>query len=334
MMFFDCMDSNAVPGKTYNMEVIKCEEGERIDKYIASKINGQTRSQIQFLITNANVFVNNEIETDCPKKVKYGDKISLSIITKPTTLEPYPLDLGIAYEDEDLMVINKPSGLTVHPGVNAQNNTLANALVAYCKNLSSVGGEVRPGIVHRLDKDTSGLILIAKNNETHAYLSEQITKKKVKRKYLALTYGIPNPVIGQINTNVAPSKRDPTKMQVVTDAAGKIAITDYRVLKVFENGLFSLVECKLQTGRTHQIRLHMKYKNTPIVGDQKYAAYYNFNAKTVSSKIIEKIELLNRQALHAYQIAFIHPKTQQYMEFQIHMDEKLQKLIDLLKVDI
>ena len=327
------MNSSVVCGKSYNIEVMQGEEGERIDKYITSKIDGQTRSQVKFLILNSKVLVNNCVERDCAKKVKCGDKITFTIVSKPTTLEPYPLNLDVIYKDDDLMVVNKPAGLAVHPGTNTQNTTLANALVMYCKDLSSIAGEARPGIVHRLDKDTSGLILIAKNNEAHSYLSDQIIKRKVKRKYWALTYGVPNPVIGKIITNVAPDKKDPTKMQVVSSTTGKIAITYYRVIKVFENSMFSLVECKLQTGRTHQIRVHMKHKNAPIVGDQKYAIYYNLNAKTVSSKIIEAIKGLNRQALHAYQIAFIHPKTQQFMEFQIPMDEKIQKLIDLLTVD-
>ena len=310
---------------------MKGEEGERIDKYITSKINTQTRSQIQHLILNSKVFVNNNIERNCTRKTRYGDKITLNITSTPSTLKPYYLDLDIVYEDNDLVVINKPPGLTIHPGTNTQNNTLANALIAYCKDLSSIAGKVRPGIVHRLDKDTSGLMLVAKNNETHAYLSDQIAQKKVERNYLALTYGVPNPVIGTITTNIAPDRKDLTKMRVVNNTMGKVAITNYRVLKVFENGMFSLVECKLQTGRTHQIRVQMKYKNSPIIGDQKYSTYYNFNTKIVSHKIIEAISLLNRQALHAYQITFIHPKTQQILKFQIPMEEKIQKLMNLFR---
>ena len=317
----------------YNFEVLEGEGGERLDKYITSKIVERTRSQIQFLILNSKVVVNDNIEKNCGKKVRSGDKIVLAIVAKQNTLEPYHLKLDIVYEDDELLVIHKPSGLTVHPGTNTDNNTLANALVAYCKNLSSASGDTRPGIVHRLDKDTSGLMLVAKNNETHLYLCGQIMERKVKRRYLALTYGVPNPVIGQIVTNLAPSKNDPTKMQVVSSAAGKIAITNYRVLKVFENRMFSLVECELETGRTHQIRVHMKYKNNPIVGDQKYSVYYNYNVEVVSHSVVDEIKLLGRQALHAYQIAFTHPKTQKPMEFQIPMDAKIQRLIDLLRED-
>ena len=229
------------------------------------------------------------------------------------------------------MVINKPSNITVHPGSNTKNKTLANALVAYSNNLSSASGENRPGIVHRLDKNTSGLMLVAKNNETHIYLCGQILERKVKRKYLALTYGVPNPVIGRIITNIAPSKKDPTKMQVVKDEDAKIAITNYRVINIYENNMFSLVECELETGRTHQIRVHMKYKNTPISGDQKYALYYNFNPEFVSKELSNKVKELNRQALHAYKISFTHPKSLKPMEFEIPMDNSIQDILDLLK---
>ncbi len=317
----------------YTFEIIKGEEGERLDKYITSKIEKQTRSQIQFLILNSKVTINNDIERNCGKKIKIGDKISLSIIKQPTTIEPYNFKLNIIYEDEDLIVINKPSDLTVHPGSNTKNKTLANALVAYSNNLSSASGENRPGIVHRLDKYTSGLMLVAKNNETHLYLCGQILERKVKRKYLTLIYGVPNPIIGRIITNIAPNKKDPTKMQVVKDDDAKIAITNYRVINSYENRMFSLVECELETGRTHQIRVHMKYKNTPVVGDQKYSLYYNFNPEFVSKELNNKIKKLNRQALHAYKIAFVHPRSFKPMEFEIPMDNSIQEIINLLKID-
>ncbi|WPX96523.1 RluA family pseudouridine synthase [Candidatus Bandiella euplotis] len=320
-------------GEIYSFEVKEGEGGERIDKYITSQLGGRTRSQIQFLILNSSVYLNNNVEKNCGKKIKCGDRINLTIHSKPTTLKPYHINLDVVYEDEDLLVINKPAGLTVHPGANTQNDTLANALIAQFENLSSASGETRPGIVHRLDKNTSGLMLVAKNNETHLYLCGQIMERKVKRKYLALTYGVPNPVMGQIATNIAPCKKDPTKMRVVGGAVGKIAVTNYRVLKVFENRMFSLVECELETGRTHQIRVHMKYKNNPIVGDQKYAIYYNFNVGIVSSQVVEEIRLLGRQALHAHQLMFYHPKTQKPMIFEIPIDRKIKSLIDLLQVD-
>lgn len=317
----------------HTFEILKGEEGERLDKYITSKIEGQTRSQIQFLILNSKISINNDIERNCGKRLRIGDKILLSIIKKRTTIEPYDFKLNIVYEDEDLMVINKPSNLTVHPGSNTQNKTLANALVAYSNNLSSASGENRPGIVHRLDKDTSGLMLAAKNNEAHLYLCGQMLERKIKRKYLALVYGVPNPVIGRIITNIAPSKKDPTKMQVVRDEDAKTAITNYRVINIYENNMFSLVECELETGRTHQIRVHMKYKNTPIVGDQKYALYYNFNPDFVSKELSNKVKELNRQALHSYKISFTHPQSLRPLEFEIPMDSSIQEIIDLLKVD-
>ena len=176
-------------------------------------------------------------------------------------------------------------------------------------------------------------MLVAKNNETHLYLCGQILERKVKRKYLTLTYGVPNPIIGRIITNIAPNKKDPTKMQVVKDDDAKIAITNYRVINSYENRMFSLVECELETGRTHQIRVHMKYKNTPVVGDQKYSLYYNFNPEFVSKELSNKIKKLNRQALHAYKIAFVHPRSLKPMEFEIPMDNSIQEIINLLKID-
>ena len=317
----------------YDFEVISGEQGERLDKFITSKISEQTRSQVQFLILNSGVTLNNIIEKNCGKKLKIGDLISIFIITKQTSIEPYNLKLDIVYEDEDLMVINKPANLTVHPGTNTDNQTLANALVSYCKTLSSASGDDRPGIVHRLDKDTSGLMLIAKNNDTHLYLCGQIMERKVKRIYLAITYGVPNPIIGRIITNLAPCKKNPTKMRVVADETGKIAITNYRVIHVYENRMFSLVECELETGRTHQIRVHMKYKNTPIVGDKKYSLYYNFNPEFVSKELVDKIRSFDRQALHAYKISFTHPKSLKPLEFEIPIDSGMKEILNLLKVD-
>ena len=317
----------------YDFEVVEGEEKERLDKYITSKIGEQTRSQIQFLILNSGVRLNNSIERNCGKNIKIGDSISISIIKKESSIEPYDLKLNVVYEDEDLMVINKPPNLTVHPGTNTNNQTLANALVSYSKNLSSASGEDRPGIVHRLDKDTSGLMLVAKNNDTHLYLCGQIMERKVKRKYLAITYGVPNPIIGRIITNIAPCKKDHTKMRVVSDETGKIAITNYRVMNIYENRMFSLVECELETGRTHQIRVHMKYKNTPIVGDKKYALYYNFNPEFVSKELVTKIKRFSRQALHAYKISFTHPKSLKPLEFEIPIDIGMQGILNLLKTD-
>ena len=327
------MKLNKSNESTYMLKVKERDHGKRVDKYITSQIMEKTRSQIQLLIINVGVFINNNIEKNCSRKVKTGDVILISIINKKNTLEPYNLKLDIVFEDAYLMVINKPSNLTVHPGSNTTNKTLANALIDYSKNLSSVNCHNRPGIVHRLDRDTSGLMLVAKNNETHFYLCAQIMARKVKRKYLALTYGVPNPVIGQIVTNLAACKKNHTKIQVGNDGSGKIAITNYRVINAYANRMFSLVECELETGRTHQIRVHMKYKSTPIVGDQKYSSYYNFNPDCISQKLFVSINELSRQALHAYKISFFHPKSFELLSFTIPMEKKIQNIINLLKVE-
>ena len=315
---------------TFKVEDIKQET--KLDEYLALQISDTTISQLQLTISNSGVLVNNRIENDCSKKINTGDLIIISLITKNNTLKKYNLKLDIVFEDENLIVINKPSNLTVHPGHNTNNETLANALINYSKNLSSIGGNHRPGIIHRLDKDTSGLMLVAKNNKTHLYLSGQIIKRKVQRKYLALVYGVPNPVIGKIVTNIAISKKDRTKIQVVNNI-GKTAITNYRVIHTYENKMFSLVECELETGRTHQIRVHMKFKGTPIIGDKKYAVHYNFNYKLLPTQLVESVIKFPRQALHAYRISFFYPKLSKILNFTIQIPSCIQKVLTLLKID-
>ena len=318
---------------TYTFQVQKVESEERLDKYITLRIGWQTRSQVQIFIINSQVYLNNSIEKNCSKKVKTGDSIVISITNKRNTLNTYNLKLDTIFEDEHLMVINKPPGLAVYPGKKTNNKTLVNALISYSKNLSSTSGDNRPGIVHRLDRGTSGLMLVAKDDETHLHLSDQIKGRKVKRRYLTLTYGVPNPVVGHIITNLAKCKKDHTKIRVVNNNSGKTAITNYRVINIYENGAFSLVQCELGTGRTHQIRVHMKFKNTPIVGDPKYSLYYSFNPKLFSKELVSAINVLSRQALHAHKISFFHPKSLKLLSFEIPMERDVQKILNLLKVD-
>jgi len=231
------------------------------------------------------------------------------------------------------MVVNKPAGMTVHPGANTGSQTLVNALINYEKPLSTVSGIDRPGIVHRLDKDTSGLMLIAKNNVTHLCLSKQILERKVKRKYLALVYGMPNPILGKITTGITKSSHDHTKMQVVKNKEARIATTYYRILNTYNNKMFSLVECELETGRTHQIRVHMKFKNNPIVGDQKYSNNHNLNSRLISYNLFDKLNKLNRQALQAYKICFLHPRNFKLIELEIPMDIDIKNIVDLFHND-
>jgi len=307
----------------------------RFDKYIADMINSCSRAQAKFLILNSMVSINGVKDNNCGKKLKTKDEIFLVFEDIPISLTPFKYDLNIIYEDNSLVVLDKPANLTVHPGAKENNETLANALISRFPNLSTISGSFRPGIVHRLDKDTSGLIIIAKNNETHINLKEQIIERSIKRSYLSITYGTPIPKIGQIVTKIAPMKNDPTKMHVTKNINGKLAITDYRVINSYENQQFALVECNLTTGRTHQIRVHMHYKRNPIIGDRKYAGYYNFNTNTVSNSLLAyKIKALNRQALHAYKIKFIHPVTKKQISCESPLEKSLADILHLMKKDI
>ena len=326
------MKHNKSSTTSYTFKVKNLKQETTLGEYLARQLSNISTSRLQSMIAHCAVSVNESIEKNYSKEINSGDLITISYIIQDQSLKKYDLKLDIIFEDENLMVINKPSNLTMHPGHNTNDKTLANALIFYSKNLSSIGGNHRPGIIHRLDKDTSGLILVAKNNKTHLYLSDQIMKRKVQRKYLALVYGVPNPVISKIVTNIAVSKKDRTKSQVVNNI-GKIAITNYRVIHTYENKMFSLVECELETGRTHQIRVHMRFKNTPIIGDKKYSSYYNLNYKSLSTQVVTNVKQLSRQALHAYKISFFYPKLLKTLNFSVPVPSCIEKILTLLKID-
>ena len=238
------------------------------------------------------------------------------------------IELDIVFEDADLIVINKAAGLVVHPGAGNYNYTLVNALLYHSDSLSDMGGVIRPGIVHRLDKDTSGLMVVAKNNIAHARLANQIETRNLIRKYKALTWGVLNPLSGIIQTNIGRSINDRKKMTVLK-STGKNAITYYNTEQVFLNKLMSLVECKLETGRTHQIRVHLSHKGHSIVGDQKYG---NNSRKIHNVPLLlqDKIVKLKRQALHSWYIKFNHPITAMPMEFKADLPDDIKEVIRLL----
>ena len=251
--------------------VVEQDINERIDKFITSKLNDFTRSKIQNLIKEKNVYLNNKILCNNSYIIRRSDTIEIQLPqVKSHSITPKYIPLDIIYEDEYLVIINKPSGLTTHPGAGNYNDTLVNGLVSHFKNkLSSIGGEIRPGIVHRLDKNTSGLLIIAKNNSTHALLAKAMQERKVKRIYQAFIWGAPSKIQDTINLNIARSKINRKKMGVV-NIGGKISITHYKVLKSFFNNAMSLIECELETGRTHQIRVHLSHLGYPIIGDPEY----------------------------------------------------------------
>ena len=320
--------------RSINYLVKANEESQRIDFFISSKEKSLSRNRIKNLILKEKIKLNNKIIKNPAKKVNFGDKINLQIPKpKDTFLKPYNYCLEIIYEDDDLLIINKPAGIIMHPGAGNYDKTIVNALVHYDKNsLSNIGDELRPGIVHRIDKNTSGLVVIAKNNQAHENLSKQFSEHTILREYQLLIWGKLRPSKGQIVTFLTRSSRNRQLMEV-SRSKGKKAITNYKTLEIFENEYtptLSLVECKLETGRTHQIRVHMNYKGNSIVGDDKYKKKYK-KLKNIDLKIQNSISNLNRQFLHAKTLGFIHPKNNKKMYFSSNLPNDLSNILEMLK---
>ena len=293
------------------------ETGERIDSFLSGKTEF-TRTRIQQLIKDRNITVNGK-PTKSSYKIEENDEIIIEVPEVETTeIKPENIKIDIVYEDSDIAVINKQAGLVVHPAHGHYSGTLVNAILYHIKDLSGINGEIRPGIVHRLDKDTSGLIVIAKNDKVHTALTEMFQEKKIRKTYLAILKGKLNKSEGKIVTQIGRDKNDRKKMTVIDDATkGKNAITNYRVIS--QNNLFTLVKINIETGRTHQIRVHMRHLGYPILGDSVYGRKDN-----------EK-----RQMLHAYKLEFIHPVTGRQMEFIGEIPEDFQKALKKsdLKID-
>ena len=264
--------------KNINFIVEKSEDNLRVDVLINKREELISRTRIKNLILKKKLKLNNKIITSPSKKVLTGDKLSLQIPEpEEAFLKPYNFKLEIIHEDDDLLVINKPAGIIMHPGAGNYDKTIVNALINYNKNsLSTIGDELRPGIVHRIDKNTSGLVVIAKNNETHEKLSKQFNNHTISRVYQLLIWGKLRPSSGKIDTYITRSSKNRQLMEV-SRSKGKRAITNYKTIETFENSktpTLSLVECKLETGRTHQIRVHMTHLGNSIVGDDKYKKKY------------------------------------------------------------
>ena len=241
------------------------------------------------------------------------------------------MNLNIIYEDKDILLINKPKGLVVHPGAGNYYDTLANGLAyKYRNKLSDINGDLRPGIVHRIDKETSGLLIIAKNNFSHANLSKQFSNHSIKRKYLCLAWGVVRPLKGRIETLISRNKKN-RQIMAVSEIKGKKAITNYKTVKIFslkDIPKISLIECELETGRTHQIRVHLKYKGTSLIGDNKYGKKYKF--KNLNKEFLESLNNIYGQALHAKTLGFIHPSTNKWMSFSSNMPNDFKKMLNLL----
>tara|TARA_B100001996_G_scaffold305308_1_gene246367 strand:- start:6 stop:860 length:855 start_codon:yes stop_codon:yes gene_type:complete len=277
--------------------------------------------------------LNNKILDNPSKKLSQGDKIIFEIPEpKKSSLKAYNYKLNIVHEDNDLIVIDKAAGISMHPGAGNYDNTIVNALINYNKKLSNIGDELRPGIVHRIDKDTSGLVVIAKNNISHEHLSNQFRKHTILRIYQTLIWGKLRPQIGKLETLIGRSAKNRQLMQV-RKTKGKKAITNYKTLEVFENNnspTFSFVECKLETGRTHQIRVHMSYKGNNILGDKKYKKKFK-KLKNIDNELEESILKLNRQFLHAKTLGFEHPVTKEYLKFSSNLPKNLENILKKLR---
>ena len=291
------------------------EKGVRLDSYITKKLNDLSRANIQRLIEDGNILVNSA-KQKISYKVNSGDKIEITIPEpKKIDLKPQDIKVEIVYEDNDIIVVNKPKGLVVHPGNGNPDGTLVNAIMAHCEDsLSGIGGEIRPGIVHRIDKDTSGLLVIAKNDKAHINLSEQIKNREVKKIYIALVRGNIPENEATINMPIGRSTKDRKKMAVVKN--GKEAVTHFKVIDRFKN--YTLLEIKIDTGRTHQIRVHMAEIGYPVVGDMVYS-----NGKNEFG--------VEGQMLHAKSLDFKHPITGKNMHLEAELPKYFKDIIDKLK---
>lgn len=321
-------------GKRLKRKTIKVEgvgEPLRLDSWLARTLQGLSRSRLKGLINDGFVLLNN-------KKVKPSHKVSsgeLVTITIPppqrSTLQPEEGALDVLYEDEHLLVLNKPPGLAVHPGGGVSQGTLVNLLLHHCRELSGIGGVEKPGIVHRLDKDTTGVMVVAKDDLTHLGLSSQLQRREVKKEYLALVWGEMGKREGVIELPIGRSRKDRKRM-AIRELGGREAVTSYKVLENF--GLCSYLALRLGTGRTHQIRVHLSHLSHPLVGDPKYGGRMKMLGKIpLSQRDLAKrlLELLPRQALHAYLLGFVHPISRKYKEFSSPLCDDMSEALRLLR---
>jgi len=309
------------------------DSGTRLDVILTKLIPDLTRSNLKKVIELKQVKINHTIENSPSKKLKINDKLEINLIpTKEVKILPTKIKLDIIFEDKDILIVNKPAGMVVHPGAGNYENTLVNGLIyKYKNNLSNVNGITRPGIIHRIDKETSGLLVVAKNNKAHSNLGKQFSEHTIQRTYQALAWGILRPLSGKIETLIGRSRKN-RQLMSVTEISGKKSITNYKTLKVFnikDIPRISFLECKLETGRTHQIRVHMAYKGNSLLGDQQYGKK-NLRFKKINEDFEGKLKILNRQALHAKSLGFIHPASKKLINFESKLPVDFKKILDLL----
>lgn len=299
------------------LTVTEAWDGKRLDVVLAAALDGFSRSFLQKLLSDGHVFLNEAVCTSKKQKAAAGDQIVVEMPpAEALDVEPEDIPLEIVYEDDDVLVVNKPAGMVVHPAPGNAAGTLVNALMFHCgENLSSINGVIRPGIVHRIDKDTSGLLMVAKNDRAHASLSQQLSEHSITRRYRAIVYHNVKEDEGTVDQ---PIGRDPKNRlrNAVTDQNSRHAVTHYRVLERF--GQFTLIEARLETGRTHQIRVHMAYLKHPLLGDVLYGPAKNKQGA-------------KRQMLHAGILGFVHPSTGEYLEFEAPLPEDFEMVLQKLR---
>ncbi|MFZ3033476.1 MAG: RluA family pseudouridine synthase [Parvibaculum sp.] len=345
--------ANVQAGERHILVVEPADAGTRLDKYLTEALGSKaaddenfdgellSRARIKSLIDQGHVtrLVKNApaLTIDASYRVKEGESFTLDVpAARPARPAAQSIPLDVVYEDAELIVIMKPAGLVVHPAAGNHDNTLVNALIAHCGDtLSGIGGEKRPGIVHRLDKDTSGLMVVAKTDRAHRALSEQFAAHgrdgKLTRAYTALVWGAPRPHVGTIDANIVRSSHNRTKM-ATAKTAGRTAITHYKVLESFGTPIeVTLIECRLETGRTHQIRVHMTAMGHPLLGDATYGTGQRTRKAKIPDKAQAALERLGRQALHAHHLGFEHPVTGEQMNFDAPLPTDMQDLLDALK---
>lgn len=317
-----------------DFELIASEEDikQRLDIFLSQKFEDSSRSQIQKLITDGFITLNGS-PTKANHKLRMNEVVRIHFPPpQKSEIEAEEISLDILYEDDDLIVINKSDEMVVHPAQGNRSGTLVNALLHHCQNLSGIGGVERPGIVHRLDKNTSGIMVVAKHDQAHRHLSGQLSKRTMEREYRALVWGNPTEKMGRIVTHLARHPRDRIKICVAPENKGKLAITNYEVLEDYD--LFSYVKLKLETGRTHQIRVHLKFIGHPVFGDpvyngrKKQLVPLNQSDRQFGNYLLK---LLPHQALHARILGFIHPRTNEFMRFECNLPHRFLNVLNKIK---
>lgn len=305
-------------------------KGKRLDRFLISATEDVSRTYLQKLIREGAVTINDKVSKQPSHALRVGDQVCISFPdSRPLeTVQPEDIPLDILYEDSHLIVLNKPAGMLVHPASGVNSGTLVNALLSHCSDLSGIGGVERPGIVHRLDKDTSGVLVVAKTDVVHRALSVQFEEHTITRQYVAVVCGIPSEVTGTIDAQIARSRRDRRRMTTVENN-GRHAVTHYQVLEIYNK--FSLVQLTLETGRLHQIRVHLQHIGHPVTGDAIYGGEQRALNDADTLPIKHALIHLKRQALHARTLQFEHPITHETMMFSAPKPADMHRLIDSLR---